>query len=130
MRVLLADDDSEQLALRSMLLGRSGFEILEAADRNAALKLAAEQRPECAVIDLRFPTESIGLQLIRELKELNSGMHLVVLTGADPEKFRLRPERKLVDQVIVKGASSAHLLERLRSIAGGSPGSPQASFQS
>jgi DNA-binding response OmpR family regulator len=101
-----------------MLLARSGFEILEAPDRNVALKLAAEQKPECAVIDLRFPTEGIGLQLIRELKELDSGMHLFVLTGTDPEKFAVRPERRLVDQVIVKGASSAYLLQQLRSLSG------------
>lgn len=122
MRVLLADDDCEQLALRSMLLARSGFEILEAPDRNAALALAAEQKPECAVIDLRFPTESIGLQLIRELKKLDSAMHLLVLTGSDPEKFALRPERKLVDQVIVKGSSSAHLVRQLKFIASAAPG--------
>ena len=100
-----------------MLLACSGFEVLEAPDRSSALKLAAEQKPDCAVIDLRFPTEDIGRQLIRELKNLDSGMHLFVLTGGDPEQFARRPERRLVDQVIVKGSSSAHLLRQLRSLA-------------
>lgn len=119
MRVLLADDDCDQLALRSMLLARSGFETLEAPDLSSALKLAAEQKPECAVIDLRLPTEDIGLRLIRELKDLDSGIHLFVLTGADPEKFALRPEKKLVDQVIVKGSSSSYLLQQLQLLAAG-----------
>lgn len=117
MRVLLADDDCEQLALRSMLLARSGFETLEAADRSSALKLAAEEKPECAIVDLRFPTEDVGLRLIRELKDLDSSMHVFVFTGADPEQFAMRPERKLVDEVIVKGSSSAYLLRQLRSLA-------------
>ncbi|HEY7304588.1 MAG TPA: response regulator [Bryobacteraceae bacterium] len=117
MRILLADDDRDQLALRSLLLVRSGFETLEAADRNSAMELAASQKPECAVIDLRFPTEEIGLRLIRELKDLNSSMHLFVLTGGDPDRFSRRPERKLVDCVIVKGSSSAYLVEELRSLA-------------
>jgi DNA-binding response OmpR family regulator len=117
MRILLADDDRDQLALRSMLLVRSGFETLEAADRTSAMELAASQKPECAVIDLRFPTEEIGLRLIRELKDLNSTMHLVVLTGGDPDRFSRQPERKLVDRVIVKGSSSAYLVAELRSLA-------------
>lgn len=117
MRILLADDDRDQLALRSMLLARSGFETLEAADRSSAIKLAAEQKPECAVIDLRFPTENIGLRLIRELKSLDSKMHVFVLTGGDPDQFARHPERKLVDQVIVKGSSSAYLVQKLRLLA-------------
>lgn len=118
MRILLADDDADQLALRSMLLAHSGFETLEAPDRSSALKLAAEGKPECAVIDLRLPTEDIGLQLIRELKDLDSGMHVFVLTGGDPAQFALRPERRLVDEVIVKGSSSGYLVRQLKSLRG------------
>lgn len=118
MRILLADDDSDQLALRSMLLAHSGFETLEAPDRSAALKLAAERKPECAVVDLRLPTEDIGLQLIRELKDLDAGMHVFVITGVNPERFRRRPESRLVDEVIVKGASSAYLVRQLQSLRG------------
>lgn len=117
MRILLADDDRDQLTVRSMLLERSGFETLEAMDRNSAVEIASAQKPECAVIDLRFPTEEIGLRLIRELKSIDSNMHLFVLTGGDPELFARRPERKLVDQVIVKGSSFPNLLERLRRLA-------------
>lgn len=118
MRILLADDDCDQLALRSMLLARSGFKILEASDHRSALKLAAEEKPECAIVDLRFPTEDIGLRLIRELKELDSDIHVFVLTGGDPRQFALRSERKLVDQVIVKGASTAYLVGQLQLLAG------------
>ena len=117
MRILLADDDRDQLTVRSMLLERSGFETLEAMDRNSAVEIAAAQKPECAVIDLRFPTEEIGLRLIRDLKEIDSNMHLFVLTGGDPDLFARRPERKLVDQVIVKGSSFSNLLHRLRTLA-------------
>jgi len=102
-----------------MLLARSGFETIEAVDRPSAVELAAAEKPDCAVIDLRFPTEENGLQLIRELKNLNSSMHVFVLTGGDPDRFSERPERKLVDQVIVKGASSAYLVEELQSLAAG-----------
>jgi CheY-like chemotaxis protein len=68
MKVLVADDDPDQLSLRSMLLERSGFQTMGAADPVSAAELAASQKPECAVIDLRLPTEERGLWLISELK--------------------------------------------------------------
>jgi uncharacterized protein len=44
---------------------------------------------------------------------------VIVLTGGDPGRLDQLPERGLVDEVMVKGTSSAHLLERLRALAGG-----------
>ena len=64
MRVLLADDDPDQLSLRCMLLERSGFEAMGAGDYVSAVELAAIQKPECAVVDLRLPTEELGLRLV------------------------------------------------------------------
>lgn len=116
MKVLLADDDEDQLALRGMLLRQSGFETIEAADAISAIRLAAAQKPECAVIDLRFPTEELGLQLIRQLKALDASIHLFVLTGADPGRLARSPEKDLVDEILVKGSSSAQLIRRVKAL--------------
>ena|SRR5438270_2955351 len=117
MKVLLADDDSDQLTLRSMLLEKSGFETFEASDSHAAVRIVSSHRPECAVIDLRIPTEDAGRRLIRDLKSIDSNLHVFVLTGADPARFARAEERKLVDEVIVKGASMATLIKKLRLLA-------------
>ncbi len=84
MKILLADDDEDQLSLRGMLLRRSGFETIEATDLPSAIRLASAEKPECAVVDLRFPTDEIGFELVRELKKLDSSMHVFLLTGGDP----------------------------------------------
>jgi DNA-binding response OmpR family regulator len=120
MKVLLADDDLDQLALRSMLLERSGFEMIRAADHVSAAELAASQKPECAVIDLRLPTEERGLWLIGELKRLDSAIHIIVLTGGNPERLARQSAANLVDEIIVKGASSGPLIRKLKAIAAGS----------
>lgn len=117
MKVLLADDDPDQLALRSMLLEQSGFEAIGAADHASAAKLAASEKPECAVIDLRLPTEERGISLIRELKELNSSIHIIVLTGGNPERLARQTTASLVEEVLVKGGSSGHLIRKLKSLA-------------
>lgn len=117
MKVLIAEDDPDQLSLRGMLLRKGGFETFEAADAHSALQLAAACRPHCAVIDLRLPTERLGLQLIRELKALDSGMRVFVLTGSDPARLTRYPERALIEDVVVKGSSSALLIQKLKAAA-------------
>ncbi len=116
MKVLIAEDNEDQLALRGMLLRQSGLETIEATDAASALRLAADHKPHCAVIDLRLPTEELGLRLIRQLKTLDESIHVLVLTGADPSRLARRPEKNLVDDIVVKGSSSAYLVERVKAL--------------
>ena len=117
MKVLLAEDDLDQLAVRCMLLERSGFAALGASDDVSALSLAKIEKPECAVVDLRLPTEERGLRLICALKEIDPLIRIIVLTGSNAEHVVQRPEAKLVDEIVVKGASSARLVEKLKLLA-------------
>jgi DNA-binding response OmpR family regulator len=117
MRVLIADDDKEQLFVRSMLLRQNGFEPIEAEDTTSAIEKAAALKPECAIIDLRLPTEELGFGLIRELKKLDSAIHLIVLTGGDTRRLSTCSERDLIDEIVVKGSPSTHMIRRLKAIA-------------
>ncbi len=117
MKVLVVDDDADQLLLRGMLLRESGFETLEERDVISALEAAASYKPECAVLDLRLPTEQLGLRLIRDLKTLDPIIRIFVLTGADPTRFARQPERTLVDDILVKGSSFADLIQKLHAVA-------------
>jgi DNA-binding response OmpR family regulator len=114
MKVLIAEDDQDQLELRSLLLSHSGFETIRASDRESALEAAVAEKPECAVVDLRLPTEEAGLRLIRALKELDAAMGVIVLTGAEAGKLTRLRERMLVDEVITKGSPASRLIETLR----------------
>jgi two-component system, response regulator RegA len=118
MKVLIAEDDPDQLGLRCMLLARSGFETLSAADAATATKLAAAHKPQCAVVDLRIPTSERGLQLIHDLKALDPGMHVFVLTGGNERGLAQAPERKLIDAILTKGSATAVLIQKLRMVAG------------
>ena len=116
MKVLVVDDDRDQLFLRSMLLEHSGFQIVQASNGRTAIEQARRTSPACAVMDLCIPTEAAGLQLIRDLRNWDATMRLIVLTGSDPSRLRNRPEGLLVDELLVKPASTGELIERLRSI--------------
>lgn len=114
MKLLLADDDADQMELRSMTLARSGHEVCTAGDVESALRLAAETTPDAAVVDLKLPTEEAGLRLIRGLKSLDAAMRIIVLTGADPKKMERLPERNLVEAVFIKGGGSKQLAQHLK----------------
>jgi DNA-binding response OmpR family regulator len=119
MRILIADDDKDQLELRSLLFSKSGYQTIAVTTARAALREAKAQRPECALVDLKFPTEVVGLRLIRALKELDAAMRVFVLTGGDPQRINTLPEKKLVEQVFVKGSSTACLMQKLGELLGG-----------
>ena len=116
MRILLADDDPDQLAVRQMLLTKFGFETFVAGDAESALALTAKERPACAIVDLGLPTPDAGLGLIRKLKELDRELHILVLTGSRSTALENRPERLLIDGIIEKGSASAALIQRLKEI--------------
>lgn len=115
MRVLIIDDDPDQLALRCLLLRRSGMDAVAAGAAHVAVELASAHKPDCAVVDLHLPTAADGLRLIRDLKQLHSDMRIVVLTGASSTHLAKAPERDLIDEVLVKGSAAGHLIETLKS---------------
>jgi CheY-like chemotaxis protein len=115
MRILLADDDPDQLAIREMLVLQLGFEPVCAGSAETALAAAREKNPECALLDLRLPDESAGWKLVRDLKRLNPELRIWLLTGATVKKKFSVPEQALVEGVVQKGRTSIKaLLESCR----------------
>jgi CheY-like chemotaxis protein len=116
MKILVADDDLDQLALRCLLLERSGFQTVKASDARSALALAEAEKPECAVVDLNFPNEESGFRLLRELKSLDSAIRLVLLTGSRAAVVSRHLEAQLIEQIVEKGLGTANLVRKLKEL--------------
>ena len=78
--LLLVDDDEAFRQVLGRALERRGFAVSTAANAEEALRTAAEQSPEYAVVDLKMPGAS-GLALIERLIEMDAGTRIVMLTG-------------------------------------------------
>jgi len=78
--LLLLDDDETFCQVLSRSLGKRGYEVLVAHDLAQAERIAAEQHPEYAVVDLRIGKES-GLNAIQMLVDMEPGIRIVILTG-------------------------------------------------
>jgi two-component system response regulator RegA len=78
--LLLVDDDEAFRQVLARAMERRGFTVATAASAEEALRMAAEQSPEYAVVDLKMPGAT-GLALIERLIELDAGTRIVMLTG-------------------------------------------------
>lgn len=78
---LLIVDDDEILRERLARAFRSrGLDVRTADGYESAMAAARADSPELAVVDLRMPDRS-GLELVRDLKAIDPGTRIVVLTG-------------------------------------------------
>lgn len=78
--ILVVDDDEVFRTRLAQAFLRRGFDVRQAADADAAAASARQDSPELAVVDLRMPGRS-GLELVRELAEIDAATNVVVLTG-------------------------------------------------
>jgi len=82
MKILIADDS---LVVRdrlvTLLTEVHGIEVVgQAKDATEATSLAAELRPDVAILDLRMPKGS-GADVLRDIKKLNPTPKVIILTN-------------------------------------------------
>jgi signal transduction histidine kinase/CheY-like chemotaxis protein len=66
-RVLLIDDDETfRYVMRQIISNEPRYEFIEAADGDAGLKTAREQKPDVIILDLQMPTTD-GFTVLQEL---------------------------------------------------------------
>ena len=78
--ILVVEDDDAFRAILVQALEARGYDVRGVADAGSALAAARQDSPEMAVVDLRLGSES-GLDVVRELKAIDSSTAIVVLTG-------------------------------------------------
>lgn len=67
-KLLIADDDRLVLATLAEGLRRAGHTVLEAANGEEAIRLACEESPDLAILDMRMPGRD-GLDVAQWLRE-------------------------------------------------------------
>ena len=79
-RVLIVDDDRDFADSTADLLALQGFEVLPVYETGAARRAVDSFAADVALIDVRLGTGS-GINLVRALKEANSGVTCVMMTA-------------------------------------------------
>ncbi len=108
-RILLVDDDRDQLEIRKLILEAAGHEVYESASRQAAETLLTEVRPQIAILDLRLPRLADGLSLLRRVRELLPETRTLVLSGLASDLENAK-EAAMADVVFSKPVEPRNLL--------------------
>lgn len=110
-KLLIVEDDPDQLNIRALLFERRGYECFCADTPQSALALAAEHHVACVLMDLNLPTQAEGLAFLQRLQALKPAPNVVVLTGRRPVDRERRPELVDVSAIVEKGGATAELFK-------------------
>ncbi|WP_214107521.1 response regulator [Acrocarpospora catenulata] len=116
-RVLVADDHPVyRRGLVGVLAEEGDVEVVgEAADGDAALRLAAELRPDVVLMDLHMP----GVNGVEATRRLAPECRVLVLTMFDDDESVLAATRAGARGYLVKGASGERIMSAVRAVAAG-----------
>ncbi len=108
----MVDDDTQQLAIRKLLLEAAGYEVAVATAVDDAERLLDELHPDVLLMDLRLPKLKDGLGLIHSVEHRSPQAKIIVLSGWIEDLYDL-PESKLVSRLLGKPIRHDSLLEAI-----------------
>jgi DNA-binding response OmpR family regulator len=113
--VLVADDDEDILTLVAFRLERAGCEVITARSGDEALKLAIEQTPDLAVLDVMMPGLD-GYGVTRELRRTDktTEMPVILLTARTEDADVARGVAAGADDYVKKPFDAQDLRDRVR----------------
>lgn len=80
--ILVVDDDPDVLEAVAVALRRKGYDVVTAEDGADAIRLAVDQPPDLAVVDMMLPGAS-GFQVAQAVKDASDGRTPVVMVSAN-----------------------------------------------
>ena len=82
-RILIAEDDDDIRGLLKLYLENNGFEVLLAKDGREAIKLAENEKPDLALLDIMMPGAD-GYRVMKEIRK-SSNLPVLFLTAKDQD---------------------------------------------
>ena len=114
-KILVVEDEPNQVELIEFNLNSEGYEVVVARDGEEALNLAEEENPDLILLDWMLPKVS-GIEVCRQLRrsKMTREIPIVMLTARSEESDKIRGLDIGADDYITKPYSIKELLARVR----------------
>jgi DNA-binding response OmpR family regulator len=115
--VLLVEDERDIADLVRYHVEKAGMRFIHAVDGGAALRLARDEQPDVALLDLMLPGLD-GLEVCRQLRReaATRRLPIIMLTARGEEVDRVVGLELEADDYVVKPFSPRELLARIRAV--------------
>jgi DNA-binding response OmpR family regulator len=123
-RILLVEDELSVSDAVSYSLEQEGFELITAADGQAALRRFEESQPELVVLDLMLPGLN-GWELLKAFRKQRPGVPVIMLTARAEEADRVAGLEMGADDYVTKPFSMRELAARVRAVLRRASHSPE-----
>jgi CheY-like chemotaxis protein len=122
LRVLIADDDRDQVTTLAAILNDEGHDVREVYRGNEVLRMIADFDPDVALVDIGMPGMT-GYDVAREVREHYGKARplLVAVTGWKKPSDRILAQLAGFDHHVPKPFDAQQLLDLLEPLARGSP---------
>ncbi len=116
-RILVVDDNPDNILLTRELLGARGYEVITATTGEAALAVVHAQHPDLILLDVVLPGKS-GYDICRELKDdpETKLIPVIMITGLTDREDRIRGIDAGADEFLNKPIFPEELFARVRSL--------------
>jgi DNA-binding response OmpR family regulator len=112
--ILVVDDEPSIREVVSLYLRRAGYEVVVAADGQAALEALEAHPPDLVVLDLMLPKVD-GIEITRQLRA-GGDTPIIMLTARRDETDRILGLEMGADDYVVKPFSPRELVSRVKAV--------------
>jgi two-component system cell cycle response regulator DivK len=114
-RILVVEDQEDNRRIMRDLLASAGYELIEAADGEAGVRLAEAERPDLILMDIQLPVLD-GYEATRRIKQNPDlrGIPIVVVTSYALSGDDVKAMQAGSDAYVAKPFSPRELLATIR----------------